>query len=246
MSPEATTDPYAQSAEFYDVMARPHWDAKREFLVTALRAADPVTDPVLDIGAGSGLSTTTLVDTVAEVAVHAIEPSAAMRAALVSRILAHGDAADRVTVHADPVEAVALPDRVGAVSMMGVIGYLNPDTRQEFWSDLRARLTPDAPVVVEFMPLSAPVEVPEITIAQRRIGQREVQVRIAGAPASPTAQRWRMRYLVSAGETVVRDFTVEHVWQTVGIELLEREARAHDMTCEQVSPIIGVLRPVRH
>nr|WP_239476720.1 hypothetical protein [Nocardia arizonensis] len=98
------------------------------------------------MGAGSGLSTVTLVDALPGVAIHAVEPSAAMRAALVSRILAHADAADRVTVHAEPVEEIDLPDRLGAVAMMGVIGYLDPDVRPRTAQDLAeaAGAHPDA------------------------------------------------------------------------------------------------------
>ncbi|WP_156371202.1 hypothetical protein [Nocardia arizonensis] len=46
-----------------------------------------------------------------------------------------------------------------------------------------------------------------------------------------------------SGDAVVRDFSTDHVWQTIGIEVLAREARANGMTCEQVGPVIGVLRP---
>ncbi|MGW4369318.1 class I SAM-dependent methyltransferase [Nocardia takedensis] len=243
MSTDTTVDPYARSAEFYDVMAAPHWEAKREFLLAALRGAGPITDPLLDIGAGSGLSTVTLVDSVAAVPIHAVEPSAAMRAALVSRLLAHPSAATRVTVHAEGIDDVRLPDRLGAVAMMGVVGYLEPEVRQRLWANLRERLTPRSPVIVEFMALSAPVEVPEFTIAQRRIGTRAVEVRIGGRPAAADAQQWRMRYVVREHDEIVRDFTAEHLWRTIGVEILAREAAAHEMTCEQVSPIIAVLRP---
>ncbi|MBF4998072.1 class I SAM-dependent methyltransferase [Nocardia sp. BSTN01] len=244
MSPEVLTDdPYALSAEFYDVMAAPHWATKREFLVAALRAAGPIDLPIVDIGAGSGLSTMAIAETVDDVAIHAVEPSPAMRAALVSRILSHHNAFERVTVQAGRAENIVWPDRIGAVSMMGVVGYLDPDVRHELWANIRSRLPAGAPVVVEYMPLSTPVTVPEFTIAQKRIGQHIAEVRIAGEPASDTAERWTMRYLVHEGQRVVRDFTAEHVWETVGIETLREEASHHGLNCEEVSPIIGVLRP---
>jgi hypothetical protein len=240
---DAAPDPYARSAEFYDVMAAPHWSLKRESLVSALRAA-PVTEPVVDIGAGSGLSTATIVDTLDRVDIHAIEPSAAMRSALVSRLLAHPGAAERVTVHADRVENVDLPPRLGAVVMMGVIGYLDPGARDEFWTRIRARLTPAAPIVVEFMPLTTPMPVPEMLIAQQVLGHRTAEVRIAGDPASATAERWTMRYSVRERDTVIRDFTTEHVWETIGIDDLRLVAARHHLTCEQVGPVIAVLRPL--
>ncbi|WP_040790846.1 class I SAM-dependent methyltransferase [Nocardia paucivorans] len=243
MTTTETLDPYALSAEFYDVMASPHWDTKRDVLVTTLRNAAPITDPVLDIGAGSGLSTVTIADTVPEVDIHAVEPSPAMRAALVSRLLTHPEATDRVTVHADRVENIPLPDRIGAAVLMGVLGYLAPETRRAFWTELRPRLTPTAPVVVEYMALTTPASVPEMVIARRRIGTRQTEVRIGGEPEGSDSQHWTMRYVVREGDRVVRDFTAEHIWHTIGHDDLVRDAELHAMTCEQITPTISVLRP---
>lgn len=234
-------DPYAPAAEFYEVMAIPHWNMKREVLVSALTARGPVTEPVLDIGAGTGLSTTTIADTLPGVAIHAVEPSAAMRAALVSRILARDDLVDRVTVHPVTVEKVQLPERIGAAVLMGVIGFLDREARQRFWSELRPRITPGAPVVVEVMAVDQPIPLPEMTIAQQRIGRLHNEVRISGQPAGADAERWTMRYVVRDGDEVIRDFTSEYTWHTVGLAELAKEAEAHDMTFEQLHPIIGVL-----
>ncbi|WP_210750091.1 class I SAM-dependent methyltransferase [Nocardia gamkensis] len=198
--------------------------AKRDVLVTALRGAEPIIDPVLDIGAGSGLSTVTIADTVSGIDIHAVEPSAGMRAALVSRLLAHPGAAQRVTVHADRVENVPLPDRIGAAVLMGVIGYLDYEARQTFWAQLRPRLTSTAPVVVEYMALTTPMPVPRMTIAQQRIGTRDAEVRISGEPESSDCQHWTMRYVVREGDRVIRDFTAEHVWRTVGHDDLARDS----------------------
>ncbi|NEW44295.1 class I SAM-dependent methyltransferase [Nocardia cyriacigeorgica] len=235
-------DPYALSAEFYDVMAAPHWETKRAILVEALTGSGPITAPIVDIGAGSGLSTMTIAEAVPEVPIHAVEPSAAMRAALVSRLLTHADHAARVTVHPDIAEEVTLPETVGAAVLFGVIGYLDRPARQRFWAQLSARLTPHAPVVVEFMPLDRPQPVPEMMIAKQRIGQRDNEIHIRGEPADAESQRWTMRYVVREGEAIVREFTADHLWRTVGIDELSREAGEHGMTCEQLSPIIALLR----
>lgn len=243
MSVTPGADPYALSAEFYEVMAIPHWDMKRQVLVSALTARGPVKDHVLDIGAGTGLSTMTLADTIPDVPIHAVEPSAAMRAALVSRILSRPDLIDRVTVHPVNLEELDLPDRIGAVVLFGVIGYMDKQARQRFWTELRPRLAPRAPVIIEVMALDQPMSVPEMTIAQQRIGMRHNEVRISGQPAGSDAEHWTMRYVVSEGDKVIREFTAEHTWHTVGLAELAHEAEAHDMTFEQLHPIIGVLHP---
>jgi SAM-dependent methyltransferase len=241
MTTTPEVDPYAQSAEFYEVMAIPHWDMKRQVLISALTGGGPVTEPVLDIGAGTGLSTLTIADTIPGVAIHAVEPSAAMRAALVSRILSRDDLIDRVTVHPVNIEQITLPKCIGAAVLFGVIGYLDQQARHRFWDALRPRITPQAPVVVEVMALDRPMPVPEMTIARQRIGNRENEVRISGQPAGSDAELWTMRYVVREDDKVIREFTTDHTWRTVGLAELAREAEAHDMTFQELHPIIGVL-----
>jgi len=243
MATTVGADPYAQSAEFYEVMAIPHWNMKRDILVSALTATGPITEPVVDFGAGTGLSTIAIADTLPDVAIHAVEPSDAMRAALTTRVLASPSLIDRVTVHPVTIEDFELPDSIGAAVLFGVIGYLDQAARQQFWDTLRQKITPKAPVVVEVMALDQPMLVPEMTIAQQRIGLRENEVRIAGQPDGDDAELWTMRYVVREGERVVREFTTEHTWRTVGLAELARDAEAHDMTFEQLHPLIGVMRP---
>lgn len=243
MTTTIDADPYAQSAEFYEVMALPHWEMKRGVVISALQADGEITEPVVDIGAGTGLSTITIADTVPNVAIHAVEPSAAMRTALVSRVLARSDLLDRVTIRPDHIEKADLPERIGAAVLMGVIGYLDKQSRQQFWDRLRSRLTPRAPVVVEVMAIDQPIPLPEMTIAQQRIGNRDNEVRISGQPVGPDAELWTMRYLVREDERVVTDFTTDHTWHTVGLAELAQEAEAHDMTFQQLHPLIGLLKP---
>lgn len=69
-------DEYAVTAEFYELTAAGHWEALRPALATALKSAVVEAGPVLDLGAGTGLSTVAI----------AVEPSAAMRAALGVRL----------------------------------------------------------------------------------------------------------------------------------------------------------------
>ncbi len=73
------TASYDATAEFFDVMARPHWDTKRAALVSVLESAT-ITEPVVDGGAGTVLSTSVIWAAVPRVEVLAVEPSAAMRA----------------------------------------------------------------------------------------------------------------------------------------------------------------------
>lgn len=239
--PSGHADPYAQSAEFYEVMALPHWEPKRAVLLSALSDAGQITEPIVDIGSGTGLSTMAVAESVPAVPIHAVEPSPAMRAVLMSRIISREDVTNRVTVHAETAEQFALPDRIGAAVLYGVIGFLDPQARQRFWENLRPRLTPQAPVLVEVMALEQPMEVPELMIAQQQVGNRRNEILISGQPAGPDAELWTMRYVVREDDAVVREVTSNYTWRTVGLAELAREAEAHDMTFQQVHPLIGLL-----
>jgi len=238
-----SVDSYAQSAEFYEVMALPHWEPKRAVLASALTESGDITDPIVDIGSGTGLSTMAIADAVPGVSIHAVEPSPAMRAVLMSRILSRADVAARVTVYAETAEQFDLPDRIGAAVLFGVIGFLDPQAHQRFWENLRPRLTPRAPVLVEVMALEQPMQIPELMIAQQRVGNRRNEILISGEAAGADAELWTMRYVVREDDAVVREFTSNYTWHTVGLTALANEAEAHDMTFEQVHPLIGVMRP---
>src|SRR5919201_4925139 len=92
------TDPYAITAEFYDVLAGPRWATLAPALANALAGADPAAGPLLDLGAGTGLSTVALADAVPEATILAVEPSPSLRAVLLSRLAARPDLQRRVTV----------------------------------------------------------------------------------------------------------------------------------------------------
>lgn len=44
-------------------------------------------------------------------------------------------------------------------------------------------------------------------------------------------------------EKVVRDFTTDHTWHTIGLTELAAEAEAHNMSFAQLHPLIGLLQP---
>ncbi|NUU25389.1 MAG: class I SAM-dependent methyltransferase, partial [Streptomycetaceae bacterium] len=56
-------DPYAVTADYYEVMSKPYWTLLRPVLAEGLRSVDTAAGPVLDIGAGTGISTQVVADT---------------------------------------------------------------------------------------------------------------------------------------------------------------------------------------
>lgn len=235
-----TPDPYALSAEFYDVMARPHWTALGPLVADALKAAPPSAAPVLDVGAGTGLSTAVIAAALPGAEIVAVEPSPAMRAALTSRILTDAALAARVTVLPCPLDDADLPGKLGAVVACGVIGYLSPPDRHAFWKLLADRLAPGAPAVVDVMPLAAPASVQPMRIAEQAVGAHRYEVWIAGEPDGEI-QHWTMTHRVLRGEDVLREVRAEHDWRPFGLDRIAGEAAALGLGCRRVTDQVAVL-----
>ncbi|MDQ7909942.1 class I SAM-dependent methyltransferase [Phytohabitans sp. ZYX-F-186] len=215
-------DPYAQSGEFVDVLSREAWLALRPPVVTALSRARPERGPIADIGAGTGLGTMVVAATLPTAEVVAVEPSPILRAALLTR-LAGDDLARRVTVQAADIAGMVLPDRLGGVLAVNMIGHLAPDQRRAFWADLRPRLAPDAPLIVNVQPPPTPVTVPETPFTSVPVGRRTYQGSGAARPAGPESVIWTMRYRVLAEDGAVeRDLVVDYHWYVLSVrELLD-------------------------
>lgn len=105
--------------------------------VPRIRAALPpllagVGGNIVEIGAGTGLLTTSLADlTPAEI--FALEPSASMRAVLLSRLSSRPELLSRVTVLPCDALSIRLDEPAQAVVMINVMYALEPDYRRRLW-----------------------------------------------------------------------------------------------------------------
>jgi 16S rRNA A1518/A1519 N6-dimethyltransferase RsmA/KsgA/DIM1 with predicted DNA glycosylase/AP lyase activity len=96
---------------------------------------------ILEIGAGTGLITTSLAGwTPAEI--FALEPSAGMRAVLLSRLASRPELLERVTVLPCDALSVELDEPAEAVVMINVMYALEPGYRKRLWPVLAAQLEP--------------------------------------------------------------------------------------------------------
>ena len=206
-------DEYHTSGEFLDPFSHGAWRALREPVVAALAGAAPDAGPVVDLGAGSGLGTRVIAETLPYAHILAVEPSAIQRAALFARL---DGLHDRVTVVAADAESADLPDRLGAVVAINMIGHLDADARRALWRRVADRLAPGAPLVVNLQPPAEPVEVPETEFVTVRVGGHTYVGSGAAQRASPDSVTWRMRYRVrdDAGRPV-REASAEYRWHVL-------------------------------
>jgi hypothetical protein len=221
------SDPYAQSGEFIDVLSRDAWAALRIPVAQALAQARPEQGPIVDIGAGTGLGTLAAAQAVPAAELIAVEPSPILRAALLTRLV-DDDLSRRVTVQATEAVDMVLPARLGGVLAINMIGHLAPDQRRALWADLRPRLAPAAPLVVNLQPPSAPEVVPETPFTSVPVGRRRYQGSGAARPDGPDRVVWTMRYRVVADDdTVERELVVNYDWYVLSpAKLLDEMAVA--------------------
>ena len=212
---------YAASGEYLHLLSAPMWTTLRPRLAGALAGVDPEAGPVLELGAGTGLGTDVVLDTVAN-DVLAAEPSASLRGVLLARMV-DGGRAQRVTVHPGGAGEVPLPDRLAAVVGMHVVGHVAPAERERLWAALADRLAPGAPVVLNVQPPAAPVAVPEWPWSGVTVGALTYEGTGSAEPTGPDSVHWRMRYRTRRGDTVLAEVDADYAWWIVTAEGLAAE-----------------------
>lgn len=240
-----TFDPYALSAEFYDVISEEQWQLREARMAAALSEAPADQAPVLDVGAGTGPCVRLIADALPKARIIAVEPSAAMRAALACRIMQDVDLRQRVTVLAGRLQDVVVPPNLSAAVICGTIGYFDKSERLALWADLAERLVSGGLIIVDVMMLSEPQEIPYTKIAGTTIGEQALEVWMEGSPADQDVMRWKMTYKVMSEETVLRTFCDEHDWHTFGLDQVAEEASQSGFSFEPLADAMipaGLLR----
>lgn len=144
------TDYDALSAEFYDASARGSgWAGELALSARVLAGFDPDAGPLLDIGAGTGLSTIALAEALPRAQIVALEPSRAMRAVLLSRVLGRPETKDRVTVLPGTLDSEFLPPRWGGMTGRGLLGHIPAEHRVRLWQLLAERLADGTHAVLD-------------------------------------------------------------------------------------------------
>lgn len=156
------------SAEFYDVLHA------REYHRHALALAGPAAAArvgIVEVGAGTGLVTDVLIGA-STVPVHAVEPAAAMRAVLLSRLHppAGGSAGHRVTVHACSALDLSLDGAADLAVCLRVAAGLPPEERRALWRTLAAVLVPGGLLFLDRPPARLPDRPARRSLGEVRLG----------------------------------------------------------------------------
>jgi len=210
------------SLPFYDVFQEnghvPEIRTNLPPLLTGVRRS------ILEIGAGTGLITTLLAEwTPAEI--FALEPSAGMRAVLLSRLAARPELLERVTVLPCDALSVDLEEPVEAVVMINVMYALEPGYRQRLWPVLAAHLAPAGLLVFTWRDGGPPTPRPLEELDSRQVGRHTYTVSSEILESDEEACRARYLYRITEGEKVISEeeiigYAYRPVWEVIQRELV--------------------------
>ncbi|GAA3160180.1 hypothetical protein GCM10010466_58790 [Planomonospora alba] len=201
------------SLPFYDLLhENGHVPGIREKLPPLLTG---VRRSILEIGAGTGLITTSLADwTPAEI--FALEPSAGMRGVLLSRLTARPELLKRVTVLPCDALSVDLAEPIEAMVMINVMYALEPDYRRRLWPVLAAHLEPGGLLVFTWRDGGPPAPRPLEELESRQVGRHTYTVLSEILESEGEACRARYLYRITDGDRVVdEEEIVGHAYRPV-------------------------------
>ncbi|MEV4416596.1 class I SAM-dependent methyltransferase [Catellatospora sp. NPDC049609] len=190
---------YAVTAEFYDLLQAVEHRRLTGRLLDRWLGAPEV--GVLDVGAGTGLDVMVLARR-CPVVVHAVEPAAAMRAVLLSRLAEHPDPAARIRVHARPVQELGLRGVADFGWCLNTMAGLPAADRAAALAALADALVPGGRLVVQRPPTEAADS--RRDLPSWPVGGDLYSGEVTTERVGPRAVRWRFDYRVSRDGALVR------------------------------------------
>ncbi|MGW6498602.1 class I SAM-dependent methyltransferase [Nonomuraea angiospora] len=210
------------SVLFYDLFAEDsHVPRIRKTLPPILAGVER---SILEIGAGTGLITTSLADwTSAEI--FALEPSAGMRGVLLSRLGTRPDLLERVTVLPCDALSVNLDEPVEAIVMINVMYALEPGYRRRLWPVLAAQLEPGGLLTFTWRDGGPPATRPLQELLSRQVGRHTYTVSLEILESNEKAYKARYLYRVTQDDKVISEEEIEGygyrpTWETLQGELV--------------------------
>jgi SAM-dependent methyltransferase len=184
---------------------------------------------ILEVGAGTGLITTSLADwTPAEI--FALEPSAGMRGVLLSRLGSRPDLLSRVTVLSCDALSVRLDEPAEAVVMINVMYALEPDYRKRLWPVLAASLEAGGLLVFTWRDGGPPASRPLQEVESRQVGRHKYAVLSEILESDGEAWRSRFLYRITEGDKVISEEEITGYSYRPPWDVLQRELAAAGFT----------------
>ena len=159
---------------------------------------------ILEIGAGTGLVTAALAD-LAPGEIFALEPSADMRAVLLSRLSSRPELLGRVTVLPCDALSVRLDEPTEAIVMINVIYAMEPDYRRRLWPVLAASLETAGLLVFTWHGSGPPPPRPLQRLESHQVGRHTYTVLSETLESDEDACRVRYLYRITEGSKIISE-----------------------------------------
>lgn len=205
---------YDITAPFYDVLADESHANVDGQIAAQLRGLEACDGPIIDLGAGTGLTTRLIAAALPEARILAVEPHPAMRAALMTRICSSHDLRRRVSVLPQPIFQAPLPPVVAGIVASASLVHFDAEERQRLWALLAARLAPRGRIIVEIQCPEA-IDLPQQRMATARVGQIDYEGYAEARRIDGERQLWRMTYRSSLAGTELERQSTEYLCHAV-------------------------------
>ena len=234
---------YDITSQYYDAMANGQLAVVREQIAAAMQGVDCSQGPIVDIGAGTGLTTEAIAKALPAAEILAIEPHAGMRAALMTRICADPDLQRRVTILPMGIFEAPLPAIISGAVASATLVHFDALERARLWQRLRSRLAPGGRVVTDVQCPEA-MDLPETLMASSRVGRITYEGYAQATAIPPSQQRWPMTYRALLAGNEVERRVAEFVCHAASADEIANEARAAGFEVQARPDLVTMFRRV--
>jgi trans-aconitate methyltransferase len=234
---------YDITSQYYDAMANDHLAAVRAQIAAAMHGVDCSHGPIIDIGAGTGLTTQAIAKALPAAEILAIEPHAGMRAALMTRVCADPDLQQRVSILPMDIFEAPLPAIVSGAIAGAVLVHFDAPERARLWRLLSSSLPPGGRVVTDVQCPEA-VDLPETLMAASHVGRIAYEGYAQATAIPPSRQRWRMTYRALLDGNEIERRVAEFVCHAASADEIAQEARAAGFEVQARPDLVTMIRRV--
>jgi SAM-dependent methyltransferase len=231
---DISTDRYAAAAGDYDLFNLAARGGQVAALAAFARSIRTTNGPVLDVGAGSGLNAAWLLEHLPAAQVLALEPSPAMRSLASSRIAAHPEWFDRVTVRPEDFFSASLPERIGGAVLLGVLGHFDAMERAAVFAELASRLPAGGVALLDLQQPERPTRIEAHEFTAAVVGELTYRGIAEAWPLDIERMRWKMTYLTLEGDRVLTEATAELDYHHPTAQTVRTEAAGAGLDLERL------------
>lgn len=235
---------YAVTAQFYDAVVGEQQSVINAQITKALAGMDTAGGPVVDIGAGTGLTTLAIANALYDAQILAVEPDPAMRSAIMTRVCSDPDLRRRVSIIPMSILTAPLPASIsGAVAGASLV-HFSPPERARLWALLSDRLADAGRVVVEIQ-CSVSQDIPETRIAATQVGQVAYEGWASARRIDAERQHWHMRYVTRLDGAEIDQQRTDYVCWVASADRVLAEAGDFDLEGDATNSLVVMRKATR-